>query len=374
MHLTDREREVVDLLRREPLLNASALAERIGTTASAIAVHLSNLTRKGVILGRGYVLSETPGAVVVGGSNMDVVARSAAPATPGTSNPGEASMRPGGVGRNIAENLARLGTRTHLVSVVGRDALGETLLAQTAAAGVRLDHVLRTDAATGTYTAVLDHDGELVTAVSAMAATAELSPEHVGTARDLVAASGLVVVDGNLPLATLRHALDMAEAAGVRALVEPVSVPKARLLSPAIEVGRPTYAITPNRDELAALTDLPAGTDAEVRTAAEALHARGVTLVWVRLGEAGSLLSVAGQKPLAIDAVPAEVADVTGAGDSALAAFCHALVGGAEPADAARYGHAAAALTVESTHTVRPDLTDAMVRSTLADRTQEVAP
>ena len=66
----------------------------------------------------------------------------------------------------------------------------------------------------------------------------------------------------------------------------------------------------------------------------------------------------------AVDA-PAEVADVTGAGDAALGAFCHALVLGAGPVEAARYGHAAAALTVASEHTVRPDLTDALVRTLL---------
>ena len=57
---------------------------------------------------------------------------------------------------------------------------------------------------------------------------------------------------------------------------------------------------------------------------------------------------------------------MTGAGDAMLAAFCHAMLGGAAPADAAAYGHAAAALTVASPHTVRPDLTDRLVESLLA--------
>ena len=66
-----------------------------------------------------------------------------------------------------------------------------------------------------------------------------------------------------------------------------------------------------------------------------------------------------------IRSLATEVLDVTGAGDSMLAAFCHALLGGATPADAAAYGQAAAALTVASPHTVRPDLTDELVRSLL---------
>ena len=82
MPLTDREREIVALLRRDPLIGSAALAEALGTTRTAVNVHLSNLGKKGVILGRGYVLSEQRSVVVVGGANMDVKARSTRAAVP----------------------------------------------------------------------------------------------------------------------------------------------------------------------------------------------------------------------------------------------------------------------------------------------------
>ncbi|MCW2793913.1 MAG: PfkB domain protein [Nocardioides sp.] len=363
MTLTDREQEIVALLRRDPLIGSEAIAAALGTTRQAVNVHLSNLGKKGVILGRGYVLSERPAVVVVGGANMDVKARSTRPAVAATSNPGTGSMAPGGVGRNIAENLARLGTRTHLVAAIGSDALGDQLLAATSAAGVHVEHVRRSARATGTYTAVLDASGELVVAVADMTATDELGPDSVNAARDLVTTAGLLVLDGNLAPETLAFALDLATQAGVRTVLEPVSVPKAAAVAHLLGVERPLFALTPNRDELTALTGLPARTDKQLRTAAAALHARGVTHVWVRLGERGSLLSSPGGATY-LAAVDAEVRDVTGAGDAMLAAFCHALLRGDEPAAAAAYGHAAAALTVASTQTVRPDLTERLVRST----------
>lgn len=358
--LTDREQQIVDLLRRDPLLGSAALAAALGTTRAAINVHLSNLGKKGVILGRGYVLSERPGAVVVGGANVDLKARSRARATAGTSNPGHGSMAPGGVGRNIAENLARLGDRVHLVSVVGRDPLGENLLDHTAAAGVRIEHVARSERPTGTYTAVLDADGELVVAIADMEATAELGPEQIVAARDVIATAGVLVLDGNLRSDAIEHALDLA--GGARTVFEPVSVPKAAVLKDVLDSR--VYAVTPNRDELAALTDLPTRTDRQVRTAARALHARGVELVWIRLGERGSLLSTTGEV-IEIPALPTTVMDVTGAGDSMLGAFCHVLLEGGTPEEAARFGHAAAALTIASPHTVRPDLTPRLVHAAL---------
>jgi pseudouridine kinase len=315
---------------------------------------------------RGDVRSDRPGVVVIGGANVDVKARSAARVRQGTSNPGHSSMTPGGVGRNVAENLARLGTRTFLVAAVGRDAAGESLLNQTAAAGVRVEYVHRTDQPTGTYVALLDCDGELVSAVADMAATSTLGPEEVNRARDVIATAGMVVLDGNLGPETLDHALDLAHASGVRTILEPVSVLKAALLAPHVTADRPLYAVTPNRDELAALTELDVRTDRQVRLGSDTLHQRGVRHVWIRLGERGSLLSSASAGTTLIPASSTTIQDVTGAGDAMLAAFCHALIGGADPLDAARYGQAAAALTIASPHTVRPDLTPRLIETVLA--------
>lgn len=365
MHLTGLEQQIVAILRRDPMIGSAAIAEQLGTTRAAVNVHLSNLGKKGVILGRGYLLSEQPGVVVIGGANVDIKARSTAPITQHTSNPGHGSMTPGGVARNVAENLARLGTRTHLIAAVGRDALGDNLLAQTSAAGVRLEFVQRSDRPTGTYTAILDSDGELVVAVADMAVTDDLGPEHINQAREVIATAGLLVLDGNLAQAALEHALDLAVAAEVRTILEPVSVPKAKAVAKLIATERPLYAVTPNRDELTALTGLASRTDRQLRLAADDLHRRGVQHVWVRLGAQGSLLSSASGAATHLPAVETTVQDVTGAGDSSLAAFCHALIEGQDPVEAARFGHAAAALTIASSHTVRPDLTPRLVRAAL---------
>jgi pseudouridine kinase len=356
MALTEREQEIVDLLRRDPLITPARIAERLGSTRAAVNVHLSNLGRKGAILGRGYVLGEHPAAVVIGGANVDVKARSGAPAIAGTSNPGSATATAGGVGRNIAENLARLGTLTHLIAAIGHDAYGERLMTETRAAGVHLEHVHRSEHPTGTYTAVLDANGELLVAVSDMTATDDLRSEHLHPARDLIAHAAVLVLDGNLSTATIAYVLDLARAADIRTVVDPVSVPKAVRLIPLISPDRPLYAITPNRDELRALTGRETGTDGDLVAAADALHRRGVRHVWVRLGSRGSLLSTPDENHF-LPADAAEVQDVTGAGDAMLAAFAHALLTGRSPVEAARYGHAAAALTLESSHTVRPDLT-----------------
>jgi pseudouridine kinase len=280
-------------------------------------------------------VTSSPLVVVVGGANVDVKARTAAALVSGTSNPGTVVRTPGGVGRNVAENLARLGSRVALVSVIGSDPDGDWLVEETAAAGVDVTTVLR-GGQTGRYVAVLDSGGELVAGVSDMAATDAVVPEVLD--HDLLRSAALVVVDGNVPAPTV----DAVLALGVRVVVDPVSVAKAGRISPLLTGKRPVFAITPNEDELAVLGSV-AG-----------LHERGVEVVWVHRS-GGSLLSTPdGDVPLAVPTVAP--VDVTGAGDAMLAAFCHRLLEGASLADAAAYGHEAAALTVASPHTVVPDL------------------
>ncbi len=306
--------------------------------------------------------------VVVGGANLDIKARTAAPLVPRTSNPGRSYTSPGGVGRNIAENLARLGTPVELVAPIGSDALGAGLRAETAAAGVGLTHLLPA-AATGTYLAVLDHDGELAVAVASMAATDAIRPADLEPVADLVGTAAVLVIDGNVPAAACGWLLDRAAAAGVPVVLDPVSVAKAAPLATLLSPDRPVLALTPNSDELASILGCAASELSElaaVAGAAARLHDRGVVHVWVRRGAQGSLLSSRSGGRTTAHQIPApsvDVVEVTGAGDAATAALVHALHTGRSPVDAARFGQAAAAVTVATVHTVRPDLTTDLLRS-----------
>jgi pseudouridine kinase len=369
--MTQREREIVDLLRLDPALDAAALAERLGTTKTSVAVHLSNLTKKGVILGRGYLLRpDRRSVVVVGGANMDIKAHSHEKTALRTSNPGAAVTTPGGVGRNIAENLARLGSPTHLVAPVGRDQFGEDLVAATRAAGVVVDHMVTSDEPTGTYLAVMEADGELLVAVSNMACTDSLTVRQLAGARDLLAHCDLLVIDGNIPPAPAVWLLDYAVATGVDVVIDPVSVAKAAALAPALTPERPLLALTPNQDELAAIVGRRVPyTTASVARAAREVHDRGVRHVWVRRGLAGSTLSSLDEDGrVTVTHLPAprtEAVDVTGAGDAMTAAFVHALLRGDSPREAAAFGQMAAALTVASPETVRPDLSSRLIDAEL---------
>lgn len=365
MDLTPRERAILDLLRVDPQLTAGNIASRLGTTRSAVNVHLTNLRSKGAIRGRGYLLRSLPVAVVIGGANMDVKAHSHAPLEAGTSNPGRTSISPGGVGRNVAEGLARLGTDTHLVAAVGDDAMGRQILDVTEQAGVRVEQVSRTAAVTGTYTAVLDHHGELTVAVSDMDATEMIDAHAIENARGLIGSADLLILDGNLSHEALGAALAIGRRRKVRIVLEPVSVPKARRLGGLLDGSTPIHTITPNVAELGALVGRPVDDDVpDLGRAAANLHDRDVDVVWIRRGGGGSVISTRAAgitDDHVFAALPTDVVDVTGAGDAMLAAFAHAILAGHSLRRAAGAGHAAAAATIASPHTVRPDLSERLI-------------
>jgi pseudouridine kinase len=295
--------------------------------------------------------------VVVGGINLDTLARISAGIDRGSSNPGRTVTAPGGVGRNIAENLARLGTPVRMVGSVGTDDAGDLLLASLDQVGVDASGVRRRDdVATGTYTAVLGSDGSLDVGVADMAATDSVCPEQIDPTT-LDGASWLVL-DGNLERATIAHCLDLARTAGVPVVLDPVGVAKAARLGP---IGG-LHTFTPNADELAAWS----GTDDQAAALATA-YAEQIAVVWLRAGVEGSTLYRDGEDPIRVRLPAAPVTDVTGAGDAMLAAYVHWLRTGASIEEAAWLAAAAAWLTVGSPSAVRPDLSEALVARTLEE-------
>jgi pseudouridine kinase len=277
--------------------------------------------------------------VVIGGCNFDIKAKSTEANKLGTSNPGTVITSAGGVARNIAHNLARLSASVSLISVVGCDAMGDSVLETTRAAGVDVSRVQRVASATGNYIAILDRNGELITAMNEMKAVEHLTPEIIQANADILKSARLIVADCNMPMASLYA---IAEIAPDKLLVEPVSVPKSQKLFKLLEAGPVAYA-TPNFDQIEAL----AGTR-EIEPAIAFLHAKGLRNAVIHAGAEGAFCSD-GNEISHIAAMPAgPVVDVTGAGDGAVAGLVYGLLQGKSLSEAVTEGQKLAGRIVAS--------------------------
>ncbi|MFO1133257.1 MAG: carbohydrate kinase family protein [Hyphomicrobiales bacterium] len=290
-----------------------------------------------------------PRVIVIGGANVDIKGRARGAYVAGTSNPGEVTLSAGGVGRNIAENLARLGLSVALVTALGSDANGQLVRQACAAVGVNLTMAIAAAAPTGSYLAVLDDMGELVSAINDMRAMEALTPSHLDSCADRLAQADMLVADCNLSEMCLAWLCRFSAERGRRLVIEPVSVPKARKLL-SLGNGLSAFAITPNAQQLAAL----AGADGEAAIAK--LHGLGIANVVLHRGAAGALASdgtrIEKIEPISVSAI----ADVTGAGDAAVAGLVCGLLEGRSLAQSARLGQCAAAIKLSSAQSVASGL------------------
>ena len=184
---------------------------------------------------------------VVGGSNIDIVAKSGEVYFPGTSNPGTVTRTPGGVGRNLAHILALLGVEVEFYSIVGDDEAGLAVVDSVRRLGVRTDSVWVSERRkTGEYVAVQDADGSLASAVSDMEVMELLLPDKLEPHKQRLSESAMIVADTNLPAATLRWLSELAAASSTPLLVEPVSREKTSKLK---DLPHPAAWISPSETE-----------------------------------------------------------------------------------------------------------------------------
>ncbi len=294
--------------------------------------------------------------LLLGTSSQDIVGRLDADLQPGTSNPARIRSSYGGVARNVAENLARLGQPAKLVSVVGKDRAGDELLEYTTSAGVDTSAVLRTDLyPTGFYMGVLDHRARLRFAVDDMRAMSELTPEILHQHEDLFHSAALVFLDANLPEATLKAAVSLARKSKIPICADPASSILAGRLLPYLDK---LHFITPNAAEAGILTSQTfdiADADAALE-AARSLVTRGVDIVLISLAEFGVVYATPDTSGR-IPAIQTPILDPTGAGDAMTAAVLFGLTNEMELDEAIRLGVSAASITLRHSGTVYPQLT-----------------
>ncbi len=280
---------------------------------------------------------------VVGSVNMDlVVTVPRLPQVGETVLGGTFGTFPGGKGANQAVAAARLGASVAMIGRVGADAFGRTLRRGLAEEGVDIHH-LREDeqAPSGVALITVDRDGRN-TIVVASGANMRVVPPDVDAAREVIAGSHAVLLQLELPLPVVRHAAEVAAAAGCRVILDPAPAPPQPLPEP---LYRLLAVVNPNEVEARALTGVDVADRDGARRAAESLLARGCGAAVIKLGERGAYVAADGVRE-AVPAVPVRAVDTTAAGDAFAAALAVALAEGRDLVAAVRFATVAAAVSV----------------------------
>jgi pseudouridine kinase len=322
-----KKQQLLELIRANPFISQQELATALGLSRSAVANYIAGLIRERALLGRAYVLPDRRPVTCIGAANLDRKLRSTAGIALHTSNPASQSESFGGVARNIAENLARLGTPVALLTATGKDSSGAALLAHAQSLGIDTGGTLQLqDVASGTYTAVLDQDGEMVVALADMALYDRLDAAFIAASQARIATSALVVADLNLPLETVDAVVAEARRLDTPLVLVAVSEPKMARLPRDLSGVR---LLILNRGELAARVGRELASETDLDAAVAEVRAQGARDLIVTRGAEGVLYTRGGageDQIVRLYAQGADVVDVTGAGDAFAAAVCWSLL------------------------------------------------
>ena len=289
---------------------------------------------------------------VIGGANIDISAKySSAFTVEGDSNRGKISTSAGGVARNIAENLARLGSTVQLITGLGDDEFSASVRAS-------LDLPLLDISACYTppntpsdsYLSLYDMKGELVSAVNQMELVNKLTPSYLQRFETQITSAALIIADCNLPPDTIYWLAALPDRPTL--FFDGVSMEKITRLQPCLDR---IDGVKCNRLEAAALLDCD--TQATPNQLIAGLHQRGIDIVLLSLGSEGVQLGRAGEQThFPLLATPQTITSVAGAGDALLAGFLHSHYNGASDEAAMHFGLRAAQLSLTCTDAVHPGI------------------
>jgi ribokinase len=279
--------------------------------------------------------------LVVGSLNMDLVMRVPRVPEAGETLTGhEFFMVPGGKGANQAVACARLGARVAQIGRVGADAFGRVLRDGLARDGIDHRHVTTDDAAATGVAVIAVEEAGRNRIMLAPGANATLSAAQLDTAAAAFRRAALTILQLEVPLSTVEHAVGLATRAGCPVLLNPApaqAVPAS--LWPSIDY------LVPNENEAALLTGIAVTDPRSAGEAALKLLGLGVRRVLLTLGEQGVLIAA----PEGVRHLPAQKADAidtTAAGDTFIGGFAVGLLEGLALDQAAGLGQRAAAVCV----------------------------
>jgi len=279
--------------------------------------------------------------IVVGSLNLDLVATVPRFPQPGETITGlDFERHTGGKGANQAVAAALAGARVRMIARHGSDGFEAHLLATLRETGVDTSGIMPVQGASGVAVILVTESGQN-SIVVIPGSNGRLERKNIRAEEERIAASCLVLTQLETPLEILDETLSIAVHAGVPVMLDPAPVQPLR----ADILQRVTW-LTPNETEAGTLVGVPVPDAEGLLNFVECLLAMGPQNVLLKLGSNGAFVATRTGLREHIAGHRVDVIDTTAAGDALNGAMAAALCNGADPVEAARFGVAAAALSV----------------------------
>lgn len=289
--------------------------------------------------------------VVLGTTLMDIIGFTFKDYKIKDSNPGQIKISFGGVCTSIAENMARLGMNTKYISILGDDEAGRSLLEHSSNIGYDMsDSLIIKDGRTPTYMAILDENGEMMSAIADTAAISFLDESFIDSKKILIENSSYTFLDADNPkimkyiLETFSHK--------TKFILDPCSSTKASGIKNLI---KHFHTIKPNRIEAEVLCGFPITTDEDLHKAGEYFLSLGIKNVFISLDAEGIYYNNGIEKGK-LKILNPKVVNVTGAGDSFVAGLGYSYTNNLSLVETVKFSMAMSNITISAQDTVNPNM------------------
>ncbi|PTI30158.1 carbohydrate kinase [Mammaliicoccus vitulinus] len=351
--MNKNEKIILNLIKENPFISQQELSEEVGLSRPAVANIISGLVKKEYVQGKAYVLNEQNPIVCIGGANIDRKFHITDKLIEGTSNPVTSELSIGGVARNVAENLGRIGEDVLLLTTSGNDAEWQHI-ADLSSPFMNVDYVEKISSeATGSYTALLDQNGNMTMGLADMLVYDKITPEFMIKNTYLLNKAKCIIADLNCPKETIEFLCAYAEKKQIKLVLIAVSGPKMNRLPNNLHA---VDWLILNEDEVESFVGKEAESEEYLLKFINDIKSLGVTNIIVTSGKEKIFYDgIEGKQQFKVKAIE-HVVDVTGAGD----AFTSGLIYGWLNSYAIRQiidlAKANASKTIQTSYTVRQDL------------------
>ena len=362
--MTERERQILDLIRRNPFIAQNEIASTLGITRSSVAVHITNLMKKGYIKGKGYVIDEENYVVCIGGANVDIQGFASQDIVHSDSNPGRMEISAGGVSRNIGENLARMGARVKLITAVGDDVYADVIRQSCLSANMDISGIqVVPGKRSSTYLAITGPDGTLDVGLSDMRIIKSMNADFVKSHHHVLENAQIIVADPGLSPDCFFYVAN--NYAHVPLFADTVSAAYAKVVKSCL--GR-FHTVTPNIKEAEVLAEMKICTPGDLEQAARKILSHGVGRVIITLGDDGVLYMDADGNVLRAPArVHPKAINTTGSGGAFMAGLVYSYLQGYDIPKTLDFSMTASAIAACHENTINPNICEDLILDTMKE-------
>lgn len=360
--MTYREKEILQILKSNPMISQQELADMLNISRASVAVHITNLMKKGQILGKGYILRKENYVTVIGGSNMDIQGFPNNPLVMYDSNPGMVDISMGGVGRNIAENLSRLGVNTKLISAIGNDLYGNTILSECKNLNIDVNDCFVSDEySTSIYISILNHSKDMQLAISHMDIIEKLDETFIHSKYKSIDDSKAIVLDTNLSKETIDFIT--RNHSHLPIFLDTVSTAKCIKIK---DILQRFEGIKLNKYEAETLSGIKIENLDDAKKSCEYFIEKGVKSVFITLSSDG-VYCANKEKTLHIPGIKIDIVNATGAGDAFMSGIVYGFMNDLDIEQTAKLSVGASILALSHKNTINPNLNEDLIKQKIKE-------